>query len=764
MDERSKLVLAALLHDIGKFYQRTGREPLMDFRQYGEEDLGPHGAHAKWSASFIKEVLPEDMLEVAWPVLYHHNPSKSGDEIAALVQKADHLSSAERKKGKGEGPQKELLIPVLGTVGKEWQTVEHRYGLNVLRLDKDSIFPQVVAHEDPGAIKESYGNLWEQFVEEVRSIGVISYSDVRYFVNNLLSILYKYTWCIPSATYGVSPDISLYDHLRITAAIALSLYDSKNGKVSLIGGDLSGIQSFIYKLASPREAQAGMAKRLRGRSFYLSLLVETVAAYVLDSLNLPLTNLLWSSGGHFLILAPAIDGFVDELRGKLDKWFFEKFNGDLVLLVSEVVTEADDLAEFSRVYEKLGSEMQIAKQRKFSGLEEWPVSSEEEVTGVCAVCGRGLKDGNAVICEDCQEHEKIGQKLPYSHYLVLTPLNEQVSSQIFSVDMAEFGRKWLFIDEEHYDEWPQNSAVYVLNSSDYPWATSHNAMFFVPHFLAKHVPHGKYGVLTFDEMEARSTGAKFLAALRMDVDNLGRIFIGEGASGEPLSMSRIGNLSRDLDLFFSGYLNKIAEKYNTMYVLYAGGDDVFLIGAWDECVKAALDIRNEFREYTCGNENLTISGGISIFKSGFPVGRAAEMSGRNLDIAKGHRVLSPVKREKDSLYLFGKSLFWDEAEKSIEFAEDLVKRIEQKDGDSLSRRFIYTLLEIYRTNFEEEGKVRLSWIPMFLYHLTRNVRYELKEGGETKVNPFYVHLEKNIRELMPFAMVWASHSLLKTRK
>jgi len=35
----------------------------------------------------------------------------------------------------------------------------------------------------------------------------------------------------------------------------------------LVGGDISGVQKFIYKLASPEKAQKGMSKQLRGRSF-----------------------------------------------------------------------------------------------------------------------------------------------------------------------------------------------------------------------------------------------------------------------------------------------------------------------------------------------------------------------------------------------------------------------------------------------------------------------------------------------------------------
>ena len=99
---------------------------------------------------------------------------------------------------------------------------------------------------------------------------------------------------MPSAVRRAKPpDVSLFDHLKTTCAIASCLFETKSeNKFLLIKGDISGIQDFIYKLASPEEAFKGMSKRLRGRSFYLTLLNETFAYYLLKELKLPITNSL----------------------------------------------------------------------------------------------------------------------------------------------------------------------------------------------------------------------------------------------------------------------------------------------------------------------------------------------------------------------------------------------------------------------------------------------------------------------------------------
>ena len=82
------------------------------------------------------------------------------------------------------------------------------------------------------------------------------------------------------------PDISLYDHLRTTAAIAACIGHElttetevdrgaqstrpiqKNQTTTicaLIKGDISGIQNFLYHIQSD-----GASNQLRGRSFYLT--------------------------------------------------------------------------------------------------------------------------------------------------------------------------------------------------------------------------------------------------------------------------------------------------------------------------------------------------------------------------------------------------------------------------------------------------------------------------------------------------------------
>ncbi len=313
--------LAALLHDVGKFWQGAGER----------------GKHAELSRRFIVEHVPEQWQEAASLVSLHHNsPAYRAEEYRALkvIVCADWLSSGERRgleededKGKRKTtPLKSIFSEI--DIGKGKPASAQYYPVHKLELEKDVIFPKPLdGRGGEDWLKADYDGLWKDFVKEVESIKAIT--DFDAYFNTLYHLLQKYTWCVPSAVWKDVPDVSLFDHLKTTCAIAACLYNTdveyldnliggiakswrkeelsneeENAlnatKFLLIGGDISGIQNFIYSISSPEEARKGMAKRVRGRSFYLNLLNDAIATHIISRLQLPQTNLLWCGGGHLL--------------------------------------------------------------------------------------------------------------------------------------------------------------------------------------------------------------------------------------------------------------------------------------------------------------------------------------------------------------------------------------------------------------------------------------------------------------------------------
>ena len=96
------------------------------------------------------------------------------------------------------------------------------YPIQKLKLDKEVIFPKPLERRGREArLKADYTGLWDDFVEEVDRIKTIT--DFDAYFNTLYHLLQKYTWCVPSAVWRDVPDVSLFDHLKTTCAIAACL-------------------------------------------------------------------------------------------------------------------------------------------------------------------------------------------------------------------------------------------------------------------------------------------------------------------------------------------------------------------------------------------------------------------------------------------------------------------------------------------------------------------------------------------------------------
>ena len=86
-----------------------------------------------------------------------------------------------------------------------------------------------------------------------------------------------------------------------------------------------------------------------------------------------------------------------------------------------------------------------------------------------------------------------------------------------------------------------------------------------------------------------------------------------------------------MSLFFKGYINGILEGLQVS-IVYAGGDDVFLVGAWNDVLEAAQRIQRNLTAFSCGA--LTLSAGIGIFDPHYPIRLSAEETAALEEAAK----------------------------------------------------------------------------------------------------------------------------------
>ena len=119
-------------------------------------------------------------------------------------------------------------------------------------------------------------------------------------------------------------------------------------------------------------------------------------------------------------------------------------------------------------------------------------------------------------------------------------------------------------------------------------------------------------------------------------------FCREGGEEKYVTLSRTAALSRQLSLFFKCYINQILEKGESRClgqagkrkaaIVYSGGDDIFLVGAWNDIIESFVDIRKALSRFT--QNTLTISGGIGIYSPGYPVNIMAGETARLEELSK----------------------------------------------------------------------------------------------------------------------------------
>lgn len=721
--------LAGLLHDIGKFALRAGHAGDRVWDEWARSESGYK--HAMVGASVVARIVPAQWrAEVAEAVAKHHRPMTENDRI---LQRADRLSGAEGDSGEGNEAADAMarplqLLSVFSVLARgDGSSPALKYlPLASLGLEGDRLFAgEAMATE---AAATAYGKLWTQFEEEAITLGAAhaQEGDFASYLEGLLSLMQRYTWCIPASDFGSQPDVSLYDHARTTAALAAVLPpkgEAGSAEALLVGGDLSGIQEFLYTVTA-----RGATSALRGRSFYLQMLTEAAARFLLRALELPATNLLYVGGGNFYLVARPGDAAAVEAAGlAMRRILMERHQGDLSLAVTCVELRASDFEDgaISRRWDALRQGLNEAKTRRDAdmGRDELveafaPRGSGGEQGGECQVCGRendGVEperddagETEVFKCALCRSLEEMGDALRTARFLHLARVEEPGSAAngrfaACNAVLGQFGMRLDLLDGAHAADLGKGSSHLLLALTDA--ALDDPALAPAPHvaigrrFLVNTTPlmgreerlellrmgseRGKEsalpqvgGIKPFDLLEQQSSGIKRLGVMRMDVDNMGQLlrtgFDGvEGGAGRA-SLARIAGLSFTFSLFFEGRVAHIAEEVNRsqlrqgetaqrLYAIYSGGDDLFFVGSWDAVVALGVRVRADLGRYAGAHPDVHASAGIVLVGGKYPLYQAARDAGEAEEDAKAHIWWdgSGVRRTKDSISFLGEVMSWD---------------------------------------------------------------------------------------------------------
>lgn len=748
--------------------------------------------HALYTAEFFEWMEEEGLAfpgglsreRVRAVAVHHHNPSES-EPLEWLCAEADRLSSGMERKAKDEAFEAETggRDAYIRTALESPFSRIHIYKDRPPRRSEVPLAPLAPGpdaipreHADTGAYPELYRQLWHAFLTELTD--ALRGENLDVFEEALLSLSARYLHAIPSSTKD-QPDISLHDHARAAAAVAAAMYrwHEENGslgdpskirdreipKFRMLAGDLSGIQDTLFQLA--HQGVKGVNRILRARSFYMSLLVEAGALEARGVFGLPAFSVLQAAGGRFLLLVPDLsdaESRVESLRSRIEPWMYQRWRGQLTLnLALSAPFSGRGLTEgnYGGLMRELAACVENEKLRAFrTCVAGNAVHGDADYSKgwVCQACGARPgaererdEEGQPVYrCTPCEEEHRLGSVLP------------RAVSIRWGGDRGECSLALWDGLALHLDTRRPHSLTGVISGWEL-WRHDENgravpemglrfAANYVPRLTREDLDRPVYRDLSeearqlqpgdlklFEQIavdDVKEDGGKLrgvrrLGVLKADVDSLGLLL--QLGLGERISLSRVAALSRMLDFFFTGHLNwLLAREFPSTYTVYAGGDDLLLIGPWRQTLQLALRLRREFGQWVGHNPNITISAGVELIKDNEPLNRSVAAAEARLERAKG-RTGADRRTVKDGICAVdARPQGWEEFALQLERAERLRQYLA---AGKVSQALIYRLLGFDEDRLEVELASRqetplrpveiekAAWRARWGHQLVRNV-------------------------------------------
>lgn len=778
MDKRTMkdvLYLAALFHDIGKFRQRGKMDESFkasvrkeyEYEMSGKPQKGL--AHEYIGAHVYKNSRLPLRDDVSQLIVKHHsgifNLYTESDVLAKILKIADIVSAYEREEyGREELLSDEeklkLMRSIIASVPlkKEDKPEYYKPVSRFSRFDKLLSLDEARAYTD----KDEYEKLWKEFNTVVLEDDLSSfYNDEKtrhLFFERIYYLLKEYTSNVPSAFYYSEPDISLFSHSTSTAAIAISLFEQleeqlftkqndyfafatrKLGELEdiakaymmtervedlkpspndepllgVIKGDISGIQTFIYKVPN----EHGL-KKLRGRSFFIAYLAEILARYIVEKEGLYISNILFCGGGHFYILVPAktIDR-IEEYQRIFDEKLFKVFGTDLSVLVAGKKLNFFEMLKF-QVHDELAKKLDEKKNKKYSLILDSIFEMHELSGPTCPYCGKRMRlRGDETECEFCESFTDLGTKLVKNRFMKIKKVQEIKDAKRADEVFQLFGYRLEFTNEP-------DKFSFALDKKEFD---PNESMYFakIANYVYKELKQNVEIVKDLEEIAKAAKGIKRWGILRGDMDNLGSVFrsVHKLSKSGKNSISRTATLSSEIELFFSVKLEKfISENHSTCNVVYSGGDDFMIVGPWSELVPLAWDLFCQFREYS-KNDELSISMAVAVSPSRkYPVYKLGVEAGEDLEnLAKSYKRNG---LEKATLSIFNDCIGWEEYE---DFAGKK-KQLEKLIVDHGVTRNLLHVLKLFAEK-QEKGEPTKIW--RLYYYVARLIERQDDEDEEVK--------------------------------
>jgi CRISPR-associated protein Csm1 len=519
----------------------------------------------------------------------------------------------------------------------------------------------------------------------------------------------------------------------------------------IVKGDVSGIQDFVFKVKSDKAS-----KTLKARSYFIKIACDLCIELLKVKINTDY-KVLYNGGGSFYLMLKYnndLEQNLNDVRNIINNNFWQE---ELSLNLSLIKFTQNELKDnFNTVWSKLQEESARQKVKRFDNFftafqEGFPLS------------------------KTTREWDDFTETLLQIEDLKILPSGKDFT--VLKNEISLFGFTWLIKKGEMKNGLPfglplwQNGETLLKHREEARNTTKEDVIPSVGNIVS-------FEYLAKFAMDR--TGTKKLGVLKLDVDDLGKKF------SECNSVGGIEKLSNSLKWFFEVYLlqdligrgtfsfiafdkikqddgnetwelkPKIAFFKDNIYVVFSGGDDTFLIGAWDAVFKIASQIKSDFEKMV--GKNLTLSASLLLVGSHFPVARMADLAEEAL-----HEAKTIILNSKGKISVFGKVLTWAHflnAEKSAASLQSLIQ-FENEPRSILER--IRKASNILRQIIIDAKAGKVNIPPLWnLFYSIRNAKN--RDKIEELIKDYYAgialaYTEKTehplYTEILPVAVRWA---------
>ncbi len=437
-------------------------------------------------------------------------------------------------------------------------------------------------------------------------------------------------------------------------------------------GALSGIQDFVF---APSEEEAGQARVLRARSFFVQGLTEVLALTVQRALGVSRDRVVFCAAGKFALEATEVpDDATDRLerlRRDVERWLLQKTGGALRFALAAAGTP-DASEGAAALYQRATAVLAREKARAWAHY---------------GVVAGSWKPSHLVlrpepIAVQASVFRDIGRVLPKARWFAVFDEDETTQSRSAGVSFDLCGYCATLADSLSATDIA--TAILVADLSGAPGTGTNR----IERPLSRHVPLAPDGVpILFEDLARRARGSPLLGVLKMDVDSLGTTFSARLRAGE--GMSQVAHLSAALDRFFGVQLDRRVRlaEWQSMYTVFSGGDDLLMVGPWDVAMDFAGDAERLFREHF-GNEALTISAALLTTPYRYPIRHAAAQAGDLLLEAK-HVPAEGESAPRDQMAALGQIWKWKDHRAVVERGKELAAWVENAKA---RRGWLHTML------------------------------------------------------------------------